>query len=254
MSVGIDPDRLARLEEERRFLLRSLDDLERERAAGDLDDADYAELRDGYTARAAAVLREIESGKAALAPVRRRRPGRVAAVWAGVAAFGLVAGLLLAQAFGQRGAGDTLTGDIDESVNTLLVEARSLQVTDPRAAIDTYDEVLKVQPDNVEALTYRGWMLVQVGAAAQDRGVPGGEELVARGEEGFDRAIALRPAYADPHCFKAITRFRFYGDAAGAKEPVDACLAAQPPQVVLGLVQNLQAEVDAALATTTTTG
>jgi hypothetical protein len=252
VSVGIDPDRLARLEEERRFLLRSLDDLERERAAGDLEDADYEELRDGYTARAAAVLREIETGRAALPPAKPRRTGRLAAVWVGVAAFGVVAGLLLAQAFGQRGAGDTLTGDIDTSLNTLLVEARGLQVSDPRAAIDTYDEVLKIQPDNVEALTYRGWMLVQVGAAADDRGVPGGEELVARGEEGFDRAIALRSDYADPSCFKAITRFRFYGDAAGAKGPVDACLAADPPQVVLGLVQNLQAEVDAALATTTT--
>ena len=35
-------DELAHLEEERRFLLRSLDDLEREHAAGDVDAADYA--------------------------------------------------------------------------------------------------------------------------------------------------------------------------------------------------------------------
>ena len=33
---SVDPDRLAELEEERRFLLRSLGDLEREHAAGDL--------------------------------------------------------------------------------------------------------------------------------------------------------------------------------------------------------------------------
>ena len=70
----IDPDRLAELEEERRFLLRSLDDLEREHDAGDVDEHDFAALRDGYVARAAAVLREIDEGKAA--PCRRAPPSR----------------------------------------------------------------------------------------------------------------------------------------------------------------------------------
>ena len=56
----MNPDRLAELEEERRFLLGSLVDLEREREAGDVEDADYEALRDGYTARAATVLRNIE--------------------------------------------------------------------------------------------------------------------------------------------------------------------------------------------------
>ena len=36
-----DPDAYAALEEQRDFLLRSLDDLERERAAGDIDEDDY---------------------------------------------------------------------------------------------------------------------------------------------------------------------------------------------------------------------
>ncbi|MCU4185846.1 hypothetical protein K6U06_15865 [Acidiferrimicrobium sp. IK] len=49
------------LEEERDFFLRSLRDLESERAAGDIDDVDYAALRSDYTARAAAVLRRLEA-------------------------------------------------------------------------------------------------------------------------------------------------------------------------------------------------
>ena len=77
---AVDLDELARLEEERGFLLRSLDDLERERAAGDMDDVDYTTLRDGYTARAAAVLRAIEAGRADLPPRRPRRWGRIVAV------------------------------------------------------------------------------------------------------------------------------------------------------------------------------
>ena len=51
--MTIDPDRLAELEEERRFLLRSLDDLAREHEFGDVTDEDYRTLQDGYTARAA---------------------------------------------------------------------------------------------------------------------------------------------------------------------------------------------------------
>ena len=49
----LDPDRLVAMEEERDFLLRSLDDLDAEHRAGDLDDHDYDELRDDYTVRAA---------------------------------------------------------------------------------------------------------------------------------------------------------------------------------------------------------
>ena len=47
---GAELDRLAALEEERRFLLRSLTDLEREHDAGDVDDLDYETLKDGSTA------------------------------------------------------------------------------------------------------------------------------------------------------------------------------------------------------------
>ena len=43
-----DPDALAALEEERDFLLRSLDDLERKDAAGDVDVTDYAQREDSY--------------------------------------------------------------------------------------------------------------------------------------------------------------------------------------------------------------
>ena len=39
------------MDEQLDFLLRSLEDLEREHAVGDLDEHDYAALRDDYTAR-----------------------------------------------------------------------------------------------------------------------------------------------------------------------------------------------------------
>jgi tetratricopeptide (TPR) repeat protein len=260
VSTSVDPDRIAELEEERRFLLSSLRDLEREHDAGDLDDADYRQLKDGYTARTAAVLRELEEGTRALPEKPPARWGRRLAWVGAIVALAVVSGLLVARFSGQRLPGDTASGDIAESLNGLLAKARQLQASDPQAAIDTYQQVLDQDPDNAEALTYRGWLLVRVGADAVSRGLAEGNELVAKGMDGFDRAIELRPAYADPQCFKGITLFRFYQDAEAAKPAVDACLASNPPQVVRGLVANLQAEVDAALglapastAATTTT-
>lgn len=49
------------MEEERDFLLRSIADLDREWAADELTEDDYRRLRDGYTARAAVVLRELRA-------------------------------------------------------------------------------------------------------------------------------------------------------------------------------------------------
>jgi hypothetical protein len=69
----MNPDELARLEEERSFLLSSLRDLEREREAGDIDDLDYAALHNGYTQRAAEVIKLISRGEAML-PRRQSRP------------------------------------------------------------------------------------------------------------------------------------------------------------------------------------
>ena len=66
-----DLDREA-LEAERDFLLRSLDDLEAERAAGNVDDDTYRTLHDDYTARAAAV----DPVARRRAPTSRRRAAR----------------------------------------------------------------------------------------------------------------------------------------------------------------------------------
>src|SRR5262245_50649919 len=94
----MNPDQLAELEEERKFLLRSLVDLEREHAVGDVDDVDYRELREGYTVRAAATLRAIDDGKSTLPrkqPPNWRRRGLIAggmvvavlAIWWALAAW-----------------------------------------------------------------------------------------------------------------------------------------------------------------------
>jgi tetratricopeptide (TPR) repeat protein len=57
--------------EERDFFLRSLQDLDREYEAGDIEADDYAALKDDYTSRAAAVLRRL----AELEGLAQSRPG-----------------------------------------------------------------------------------------------------------------------------------------------------------------------------------
>jgi hypothetical protein len=247
MPTRADPDRLAELEDERSFLLRSLDDLDREHDAGDIDDADYATLRDGYTARAATVLRAIESQQAALPPQRPRNWKRIGLWSAGLLVVAILAGVLVAWASGDRLPGDTSSGDIAESVTSKLAEARALQASDLKGAIQRYDEVLKVEPDNPEALTYRGWLVTLVGSQAN------ATDLLQSGEQSLQRAMQVAPSYADPFCFEAIVRFRIGNDPAGASSAVNQCLALNPPQQVLGLVQGLKAEIDAALAASTTT-
>lgn len=238
----MNPDRLAALEEERRFLLRSLDDLERERRAGDVDDDDYTELRDGYTARAAAVLRQIESGRAALAPkptVSWRR--RLVSAVVVVALVGVVWWALSASS-AQRLPGQQITGlDPREQTQVLLSQARALQFSDAAAAAEIYADVLELDGDNVEALTYRGWTLAlstigdEDGAAVQASLDEAVESMVA--------AIEADRTYPDPYCFLGIVQYRFFGEAETALPFIEGCLSAGPPADVRQLVESLRAEV-----------
>lgn len=248
----MNPDRLAELEEERRFLLRSLDDLEREHAAGDVDDVDYRELKDGYTVRAAATLREIDDGRRALPDKQpadwRRRLLTVAAV---LVAIGIVSWVLIASS-AERKAGQEQTGfDPRDARQVLMAEARSVQLARPGEAAAIYAEVLDLDPDDVVALTYFGWTLAV--DAQQRRDELGAEADVrfAQAVELLDQAATLDPAYPDPRCFRSIVEYRFRGDAATASPWVEQCLASNPPADVRRLVEPMATSIATDLAATT---
>ncbi len=231
----LDPDALAALEDERDFLLRSLDDLEREHAAGDVDEHDYATLKDDYTARAARTIRAIESHQARVAaarPPRSRR--RLAATVVGVAAFAVLAGVLMAQAAGRRGAGDSLTGDIRESTRSQLSEAVQL-ASEQRydEAIEIYDEVLAEQPDNAEALAYKGWFQFHSGDAAAV------DTLMAASE--------ADPEYPDTYAFLAVILTRA-GRPDLALTALDRFEALDPPASALQLTAGLRDQIESQLA------
>jgi hypothetical protein len=231
----VNPDQLAEMEEQRRFLLRSITDLDREHQFGDVDDQDYVTLRDGYTARAAAVLRAIETGKAQL-PAPRPRRRRVIAAWvAGTLLVASLAGWLVARSSGQRLPGQSITGALPgDEVTVKLAEARQLLGVDAQQAVARYQQVLDLDPDNVEALTYLGWLVAQSGSS-----------LASSGAELLRGAIEIDPTYADPHCFLAITSARFLepADLDTARREAQACLDNNPPAEMVGMIQGFIADL-----------
>src|SRR4051812_28969641 len=110
----LDPDRKRQLEEERDFLMQSLDDLELEHESGGIDDESYAELHDDYTARAAAVIRTLRDGVDVTPPPPPRssqRTRRRVMLVTAVLVFAIAAGTSLAYALGARLPGQTSSGN-----------------------------------------------------------------------------------------------------------------------------------------------
>lgn len=240
-----DPDAYAALEEQRDFLLRSLDDLEREYAAGDVDEVDYQGLKNDYTARAAAVIRALDQGRARFSAARPPRSwSRVVAVFALVALLATGAGILLARASGTRDSGDQISGDIRITNRDRLLQALDrLSAGEPVAALELYDEVLETEPDNVEALTYRGWTLAL-------------SQLPEDGLQWLDRAVEVDPDYPDARALRAVTLARFLGRPDAALADLEALdtevLGADLAALVEGLRASLEAEVDPAGGPTAT--
>jgi hypothetical protein len=148
------------------------DDLDREHEAGDVDDDDYEVLRDGYTARAAAVLRSIEEGTAAppgltatsvvegrrmdrrgdRARDRRRAPRR-ASVGDSASA-------------GRRSPAGRRSTTCRQAVRGAR-RPRRVRLPDAARALP---EVQSLDPGNLEARTYTGWLLaLSAGARAPTR-------------------------------------------------------------------------------------
>ena len=232
----MNPDDLAELEEERRFLLTSIRDLEREHEAGDVDEHDFTTLRDGYVARAAAVLREIDEGHRAL-PSRTRRPWwrRLAVPVATLVVAGGL-GLAVANFAGQRLPGQGLTGgQTPDEVASLLAEARQVLGTDSVTALAAYEKVLELEPDNVEAVTYRAWLHVLDAYGAGDMAA------IAAEIPELQRAIVIDDTYADAHCLLAVATGRFLEppDEAIAATEAQACLDLDPPNALAASVQGL---------------
>ena len=222
----MDEERVG-LADERGFLLASLDDLEAERAAGDLTEPDYLALRAGYERRVVDVLSALaadspdpEEGAPLVAtkPARgergeqRRRIRRVVAVLA-VAGVALGAGFVVDGSAGNRLPTQTITGSVPPAIGNELVDAQDALVKgNELQALKLFQAVLVVQPDEPEALAYWGWIVANSGVASGNR------LLIARGIASMEAAVRADPSYPDAHLLLGLARLGSSDPAAAVVE------------------------------------
>ena len=243
-DVRLDPDELAALEEQRNFLLASLEDLEREHDAGDLDDGDYQTLKDDYTARAADVIRAIADHREAFEEARQpRRLGVTLAVVGGILVFAVVAGVLVASTLGARQAGETSSGGI--SVRETPTQKAQACLDGPPTDLATatkqqkcFNAVLDEDPENATALTYKAW----VSSITAGLGVLPDQVAVQsqqQAEKLIDEAVQANPNLADARAFRVIINVRS-GRYAEAKRYLADFDAMNPPASMRQLLDQYQ--------------
>lgn len=243
----MNPDRLAELEEQRRFLLDSIRDIEREHSVGDIDEHDYTSLRDGYVARAAAVLREIEDGRSSMLAKPPTRWGRRLAIIGATLAVAVGLGVFVAQSAGQRLPGQSLTGGQSaDEVAVQLAEGRRLLATDTAGARTAYERVLQLEPGNAEAATYLAYLTVLDGQQAGD------QAAVQQGVAALQQAATIDATYGDPHCLLAVAGGNFLDppDEALVEQEGPKCLALNPPQSMVPMIEDLIARVTGSTTST----
>ena len=246
-----------RLVAERDALLRSLDDIEDERASGDLDDATYRRLRDDYTARVATLQRAIRSGAG---PSSGSRAKRGALLLTGLVAVGVMVAVVLSSALGSRVSGGSASGNAQAStdpkelaqavanrpndVAARMAYARSLMPSDRFAALKQFDEAARLAPTDPEPRAYGGWMLYLL---SRQLAGPDQSAAVAAAQQKLTEAITVSPSYPDARFFLGLVKFRGLNDPAGAIAEFDRFLVLAPGAPLAEQVRSARAEAQTAL-------
>lgn len=224
-------------DDERAFLERSLADLDAERAAGDLSDVDHALLKERYEAR----LASAGVTPAAAPAATRTRPAKTIGIVVLVAALAAGTGLAVARFAGSRDPGETITGSVPERPESALERAARLSAQgDVLGALEAYDEVLAEDPDDAAALTYKGWLLRNVGNANDE------PELAERGVALLEEASQADPTFAEAWLFLGIVYLRDQSDPDRSRDALTLAIANDPIAEVERAARELLAEIAAA--------
>lgn len=266
---ALDPDTVVALEEERDFLLKSLDDLEREHDAGDVDDVDYVELRDDYTARAAASIRALDQHATVMAAKKGERSWmRVAGVLVVVVLIAGAIGWFVADSSGRRDPGGSVSGGIRSGSLAEIQKAKAFTGQAQQAlsdgdsqqaveyfqqAIGAYDAALAIDPNSAEALTYQGWLLHNLYLLFTNSGATErAEQFEQDALESINQALVIDPDYSDALVFRAVIALR-QGRAEDALADLNALPPDGLPSEMAGLVDQARQQAQAAVDATTTT-
>jgi len=283
MAEKLDPQRRHELEEERDFLIQSLDDLELEHESGGMDDESYAELHDDYTARAAAVIRTLRDG-IDVTPAKPARPRtqtrRRVMLVAAVLVFAIAAGTSLAYALGARLPGQTASGNSATAPSTTNAAqaALSKRIDDLQAKVNASPNDYQLRLDLARAYEENGDLqnaLKQSDAAISvDANRPEGHAnaarliylaseaapakeaknlLVAQALAGLDQAITVDPNYADAYYFRAVVYARSLQDLPRAQGDLQSYLLKAPNGQWGDQARALLSQVTTALANPSTT-
>ena len=240
--------------DQRQFLLRSIDDAERERLAGDLSPDDY----DVFLRRDQARLAEVEAALAALGPsphdetttmlseeaevTTRRRLGTGRTVGIIVACLLIFTGLviLVNHAVNPSLPGQAVSGSITESkvelIEQELADAATLNNNgDGVQALQLYDRVLSQDPTDPNALAASGWLEWNYGEAGKS------SKSMQAGRRAEENAIKLAPTYFAGHLFLGLILLNQDHNVAGAIGEFTKLLADHPPNAELVSVASLVA-------------
>ncbi|MEA2901110.1 MAG: hypothetical protein QOH36_997 [Actinomycetota bacterium] len=181
--------------------------------------------------------RQAAARRRANPPVPRRQR-TVAVSLIVVFAIVAVAGVSVVLFSDGRTGDEPITGSVPDAptADSRVDDALALE-TEGKAveALQLYDEILVSDPDNVEALAYRGWLLKRAGLP---------DEAMAS----LDRAVTVDPAFADAHFFRGMVLYQDRDDPAGAVIEFQAFLANNPPPDFVDAVGEVLAQAQAAAA------
>ena len=213
----------AALRDEIRLLTRSIDDAAAELERGELSDGEYQSIvrRDGGRLEAArlqldGLASEDAAGTVPAEPARepvestgtaRRRPWWLLVI--AIVCLAVAVGIPVLAS--RRGAPAPITVTPAARVEVLLLAAeQELAEGQTLRALTAYDAVLRLAPDNAEALAESGWLRYEAALGSND---PVDE---ARGEAQLRRAIAVAPRQSAGHLYLGIVLLEHDHDPSAA--------------------------------------
>jgi tetratricopeptide (TPR) repeat protein len=224
--------------DERAFLERSLADLELERAAGDLADDDYADLKARYERKLAASVSSRPTEPEGESTQKRRGWGNTVVTVVVVAVIAVGAGIGVAVSSGSREPGEQVSGKTITSHDEQMAQAATrFQEGDASGAVAIYQALLEEDRDDVEALTYLGWTLRNY-AIQQD------DDRVADAAVGYiEQATQIDPEYPEAWFFRGIIYLRDENDPVKAADALKLALANDPIPEIESAARELLAEI-----------
>ena len=218
----------------------SLVDARREHADGEIDDERFATIVEREESALATLREELAHVESQVSedpvtvPAARRHRRRWLAL--ALACFALAAGFLVWANLGLRQAGSSATGGLSLSqtqrVEQLLTEGEAdIATGDVVAALAAYDQVLSIQPTNVNALTEAGWLDFSAGSATKNASV------VARGVRELTHAVEDAPTSAAPRLYFAIAAGATPGERTLARNQFEIFVRLHPTAAQLAIAR-----------------